>query len=385
MKKRKPRTLKTIIFIWLTLFLIAAAVGAYFVVTRFFQKTQINNNKQNNTQTHNPKDRITIGGWNTLNFMLNKKTTQIEDGKTDAIADIIQYINYDLIGLVEINKDINEQTKQFKYFLNKLNNGTNNSWSYSLSGNLNPSKNTLPAQIEQTLILYKTNLFELKKTFIYSNPKTKEDNLYYVRPPYGASFSYKLNPAITFGVVFDHFDSPGVSKYSPLRETQEQKSDASQQGTYEVHDAKSFVPMIKEMQNKLDTDNLFFMADTNIHTKNQAKVFNEQEIAANGFKFAFEDSDSYKSSLSSKFGQYVNPYDKIIYKFSSNFKLVAPEKAKDMHAIHPDSQGFIFDFQKSVNKKIVIRPKTDKSKTDYDWLRNKVSDHAPVGMSFIIN
>ncbi|WP_027119406.1 endonuclease/exonuclease/phosphatase family protein [[Mycoplasma] testudinis] len=382
MRKKYTRTKKTNWW-WLlvAILILGAAAGvAYYFITR-------NSREQDIQKEISEDNKITVGSWNTLNFIgatPNTIRNQNNNGKTNAIADIINFLQYDIIGLTEINKDVNESNEQLNTFINRLN-SKSKSWMFNLSGNLPASPNTNDGQIEQVLFLYNANKFEFNTSWTYSNPKT-QDGLYYVRPPYGASFTYKQDRSLKLGVVVDHFDSPGVSGNGANRQTQEQPTDLNNQGSYEVNDAKNIFNAMNEMQEHLQTDNLLFIGDTNIRLGNQAQAFNENELTNNGYRFGFEDKPEYRSTLSSTMNQYANPYDKIIYKISNTeLTSIKPNNQNAMKVINPNSHAFIFDIVNAKKNNIISRPIQDDSANDFSWLRHRISDHAPVGISFVFN
>lgn len=339
----------------------------------------------------NDSKNIVIGEWNALNFINPKGNKQITNGKTAAIADIINFLKYDLIGILEINKDGSNNNEQVSYLMQALNNNDNNKkWNYHFSNNLTSSPNTAAKQVEQVLVLYNENLLKLNNYYEYSNPGDP-DGLYYVRPPYGVSFSYKNNPEISFAAIFDHFDSPGVASekttFSPM--TPETKSNkATGQGTYEVHDSWYINDVLDEMSENLKTNNIIFMGDTNIKINNQSKAFNESQLNNNGYLFGFKDEDKYKTSLSTNFGVYSNPYDKIIYKLDQNVfdKGDLKTDIKYLKTVNEANNAFVFNLWEVFNYGIISTnylPKSDiesLSELKAKYIRNTVSDHAPIGI-----
>lgn len=380
-----------ILIVSISVFLIFA--GIISGTTYYFISRQ--NTKQNiNSVEINDSKNIVIGEWNALNFINPKGNKQVTNGKTTAIADIINFLKYDLIGILEINKDGSNNSEQVDYLMKALNNNdSNKKWNYHFSNNSTSSPNTAAKQVEQVLVLYNENLLKINNYYEYSNPSN--DGLYYVRPPYGISFSYKNNPEISFATIFDHFDSPGVASekttFSPM--TLETKSNkAPGQGTYEVHDSWYINDVLDEMGKKLETNNIIFMGDTNIKINNQSKAFNEAQLNNNGYLFGFKDEDKYKTSLSTNFGIYSNPYDKIIYKLDQNIfeKGKLKTDAKYLKAVNETNNAFIFNLWEIFNYKIIsehyiiksdIEP-LNKLKTKY--IRNTISDHAPIGIPLAI-
>lgn len=377
-----------ILIISISVFLIFAGIisgTTYYFISR--QDSEKNINKVNASDSKN----IVIGEWNALNFINPKGNKQITNGKTAAIAEIINFLKYDLIGILEINKDGNTNNEQVSYLIQALNSNDNNKkWNYHFSNNSTSSPNTASKQVEQILVLYNENLLKLNNFYEYSNP-VDADGLYYVRPPYGVSFIYKNNPKISFATIFDHFDSPGVAaeKTTFTPATPETKSNkAPGQGSYEVHDSWYINDVLNEMADKLKTNNIIFMGDTNIKINNQSKAFNETQLNDNGYLFGFKDEDQYKTSLSTKFGIYSNPYDKIIYKLDKNIfdKGLLKTDTKYLKTVNAINNAFIFNLWEVFNYKIISENYLPKSETETindiqtKYIRNTISDHAPIGI-----
>lgn len=371
----------------ISIFLIFA--GAISGTAYYFISKQNSKQSTDEVEGNNSND-IIIGEWNALNFINPKGAKQIINGKTAAIANIINFLKYDLIGILEINKDGSNNNDQINYLVQELNNNDNNKkWNYHFSNNSTSSPNTASKQVEQVLILYNENLLKLNDYYEYSNPSN--NGLYYVRPPYGASFSYKDDLGISFATVFDHFDSPGVAPakttFSP--ETPETKSSiAPGQGTYEVHDSWYINDVLTEMVDNLKTNNIIFMGDTNIKINNQQKAFNESQLNENGYLFGFKDEDIYKTSLSTKFGIYSNPYDKIIYKLDQKLfeKGKLKTDAKYLKAVNEENNAFIFNLWQAFNYGLIQSSYLPKSETETindiqtKYIRSTISDHAPIGI-----
>ena len=98
------------------------------------------------------------------------------------VAKIISNAKYDLIGLLEINK--NTSTNDLNNFLDYLNylnvddNGIKKKTYKAVLSDNTPSLSKNSAMIEQVLILYNSNVLELnneKPTFFYNNNLTNDN------------------------------------------------------------------------------------------------------------------------------------------------------------------------------------------------------------------
>lgn len=280
-----------------------------------------------------------IGHWNTLNFsMLSDKPTDKAKIHAENIAKMISYLEYDLIGLTEINKDTVKETdfKKAKNFLDLVNNYVSkenkDKYQYDLivSKNTN-SKTAKDGQVEQVAILYNTKKLKIDNNSnsndaligsgdFYSNPliNAYSKDRDFVRTPFGSSFVTIDNPNNTykFSTVFSHFDSPGNDKIIDNGTT-------SGIGNQELFESQQIDDVLDEFKTKYNNDNVIFMGDTNIKTKKQTTAFDMVNINKNNYQFAFKDTDEYNTSLATtatvnkypndKLKWYSNAYDKIIY------------------------------------------------------------------------
>lgn len=145
----------------------------------------------NYTNDSNVLSSIRVGGWNTLNFSLYNNdfsSYNVLENPTSSttkkvvhemnIAKIIYHAKYDLIALIEINKDT-PQTN-VNYFLNYLNSlDSNNSYNALLSNNT-PAINQNSGQIEQVLFIYnnkKISLDDSIKPNFYNNYSSTNLNI----------------------------------------------------------------------------------------------------------------------------------------------------------------------------------------------------------------
>lgn len=131
---------------------------------------------------YNTNQKLRVGGWNVLNFNLqtgdlfqanfNSEDNEIFKKQLHAIniAKIISYSNFDLIGLLEINKCNSEKDlSNFLKYLNYLSNDEDIYYEAFLSENT-PAINENSNQIEKILLIYnknKVNINYKNETFFY--------------------------------------------------------------------------------------------------------------------------------------------------------------------------------------------------------------------------
>lgn len=205
----------------------------------------------------------------------------------------------------------------------------------------------------------------------------------YVRPPYGAKFIIKATKQ-SFVVTYSHFDAPGASQNearSPL---------FSNQGTQEVKEAQALGDVLCGFQTYYQTQNIFFLGDTNIAYKNQ-KAFN----LPTNFHFLFDDLLTYATSLSQRLNHFANPYDKIIYHTTDlAFKNTHPDLTPVLQPLKKDQKGFIINLFKTLppntfanipganwikNNTFDISGRKQAYKNPFEYVRNNISDHLPIG------
>mgnify|MGYP002507131466 CR=1 FL=1 len=140
----------------------------------------------------NIESTIRVGGWNIENFSMpshDLKKVNVSEGNASHVdvhainvAKIISNAKYDLIGLLEINK--NTSTNDLNNFLDYLNylnvddNGIKKKTYKAVLSDNTPSLSKNSAMIEQVLILYNSNVLELnneKPTFFYNNNLTNDN------------------------------------------------------------------------------------------------------------------------------------------------------------------------------------------------------------------
>ncbi len=215
----------------------------------------------------------------------------------------------------------------------------------------------------------------------------------YVRPPVGAQFITKEGKKIA--LVSSHFDSPGQSK-------NEDASDLSGQGAQEVKEANDIGLVLEEFKQYFGTSNIFFMADTNIKLNNQSNAFNQRFLTEKGYKFLFDDSKDYSTSLGSELDKYANPYDKIIYSLNSEefSNRNSYSDITSLNRVKENQKGFIIDIYKTLkisndddandisNGKWVtyednLWVKDNYTQNDklYNYIKYGISDHVPIGLN----
>lgn len=317
-------------------------------------------------------DNIKIAHWN----VLNQSDKNIF--KTKAIASIIFKSNFDLVGLTEIVSvaGANAILEEIK----KMETNNANQWSILVS---EPSKSiTGPNQSERVAFIYKANKVKPKAfinskigSFYENKPWTSDliDNSQitydYVRPPFGVLFETQGKIKNDFTFVIAHLDSPGAKK----KAGETSAPGFSGQGRKEINEALNLVSVMKWFdQIDGENDELIFMGDTNIKIGNASKAF--KPLIDDGYKFYTEDTEKWKSSLSSKINKYANTYDKIIYKGS----------------LKANNSG-VFDLWNAITNQYLPQKwlddyknyKSYKSKESY--FRYGISDHTPVYFELIIN
>lgn len=305
-----------------------------------------------------------IGHWNTMNFSLlndkylNNKTSS-QYLHADNIAKIINYFGFDVIGLTEINKDTvtSDDNSAATNFLNLVNSYIPQSklqdYQYDMIVSKDTSSTTATdGQIEQVAILYNkkrltnnvlnsNNGALIGSGYFYKNAsinwglssdsKDQWQNYDYVRPPFGTSFSVKANDvSYNFTTLFSHFDSPGTSG--------NEASGTNGMGKQEMFEANNIQTPLQEFKNVYNSQNIIFMGDTNIPTGKQNIAFDTSKLSSLNYKFSFEDTASYNTSLATVATVeknldnpslwYSNDYDKIIYSLS-NF-VISQNKMTDI-------------------------------------------------------
>ncbi|UWD34364.1 endonuclease/exonuclease/phosphatase family protein [Mesomycoplasma molare] len=311
---------------------------------------------------------IRIGHWNVLN------QTGKSEWKNEAIAKIVQSQNMSLVGLTEITIDDETKEKAVSEIIKKLKEYEPNAdWSYILSPKLFGKGRE--SQQEYIGIIYKNKLLEPipfagynqnKNIYMgipYENPEFISEfsgkKIVYARPPFGAKFRVKNDKKNDFTVIFSHFDSPSNS----ASKGEGKASGFSGQGEFEVSEALQLVEVLKWFDEKDETnDDIFFMGDTNIKTKNGAKAF--APSLKKGYKTLID--WDLKTSLGKR-KKWSEPYDKMIYKGD-----IETSKADRFDIFKVFENGILNE--KEWKNKLEQDGKNPKNDTLLDWV-NKISDH----------
>lgn len=164
----------------------------------------------NYTATNNTQSKIRVGEWNVENFSfpskninsmyINQNNVSKKNAHAINVAKIINHTGYDLIGLIEINKDSTESDLQnFLNYLNYLNVDSNGvvtkKYSAVLSENT-PSVNINSEMVEQVLILYNSNVLELNNN---PAPAFYTSDLNSPEPPADVeSYAFQINNNLVF-------------------------------------------------------------------------------------------------------------------------------------------------------------------------------------------
>ncbi|MDW2834712.1 hypothetical protein R7V42_01145 [Mesomycoplasma ovipneumoniae] len=271
------------------------------------------NEKENQQNTQEPekdlqKDNnqsIRVGFWNILKYT-NKTNSkkQKNTAKTYALANVINSSGSDVVGLAEITTtgDGADIVKE----LEKLNPSAG--WKQ-----ITTDKYGKKHQQEKYTFLYKSSLLEMINFESKTNPYLIQNGINlqeWARPVAAVKFKTKTNIKNDFTLAIGHFDAPG--KYSGNNNNRKEKVDpeAPGQGDQEANEARDLVNVLAEIDKKDGPNNeIIFMGDTNILTKNTDKLF---KSTLESYRLLLEKDE--KTTLSSKFGEYANSYDKIFYK-----------------------------------------------------------------------
>nr|WP_234926915.1 nuclease [Mesomycoplasma hyorhinis] len=224
-----------------------------------------------------------------------------------------------------------------------------------------------------------------QKPIFAKNKTTKKID--FARPPVAAKFKIKKtdleNDKSEFVIVTSHFDAPGVNSNPAQEGKEEGKVDSkdgydSTNGSQEISEANHMLEVMNWFENKTNTKNLFFMADTNIKAKSSDKAF---ENLLKSYKLLIDKSDN--TSLGEKFGTYSNSYDKIFENKQAKIEVTNVDKyplwdvIKDSIISQSDLSA---TYQKEKSK--------NKTQTNFDIrdkIRNYVSDHSPVFLDIILS
>ncbi|MHA0261369.1 endonuclease/exonuclease/phosphatase family protein [Mesomycoplasma ovipneumoniae] len=271
------------------------------------------NEKENQQNTQEPENdlqkdnnqSIRLGFWNVKDYtnkINNKKQTN--NAKTFAVANVINSSRSDVVGLAEITTtgDGDDIVKE----LEKLN--PTASWKQ-----ITTDKYGKENQQEKYTFLYKSSLLEMINFEENSNPYLIQDGIKlekWTRPVAAVKFKTKTKIKNDFTLAIGHFDASGKKR--------NEKADhvARDQGEQEAGEARDLVNVLTKIDEKDGLNNeIIFMGNTNIHGKNTENLF---KSTLESYKLLLDKDE--KTTLSSKFGEYKNSYDKIFYKGDLNTK-----------------------------------------------------------------
>ncbi|MGY6172273.1 MnuA family membrane nuclease [Candidatus Mycoplasma pogonae] len=290
--------------------------------------TTIPKEKPKSTEVQNPSvattlanaklEPIRVGHWNVFN--LGDKTEPKNIAKYSAITNIIKNQKMNLIGLTEVKKPGGVEK-----ILEVLNEGLKEQIWQALISSPSTTTTGTQGQSEQIAILYQKTLlapipFEGYSTAglfyennRWTNPFIPDQEIDYVRPPFGAKFKIIANGE-DFTVVYSHNDAPGPHRKKRAYDIDATKYGFPGQGLQEVNEALR-LKEVMEWFDQIDGANeeLFYMGDTNIKLGNEAKAF--APLISSGYTSLFPESEANATTLSTKAGkQFASPYDKMFYK-----------------------------------------------------------------------
>ncbi|MEJ3648489.1 endonuclease/exonuclease/phosphatase family protein [Ureaplasma urealyticum] len=345
MKNNKSR--KWVITISLTLLIVlitSAVIGVVFYLKNKKKNDtsvnndsyiiQNNNNNNNNYLKEQPNSTrsflnqktICVGHWNVLN------QGGINQLKNEALAKVILKSNVDVIALTEINSAKNNEHDDLpmRAILKELNLHKNQfdqtaNWNYVLSKNLFSKGNE--SQTERIGFFYKANIIKPVQEYIYKNNDNKDilfeqyfknsnDNtkITYSRPPYAYEFQ-TLDNKFNFTIVASHLDSPGANEHKTSKHDHTYGNKNLKinikQGSKELNEAYQ-LGNVMDYIDRLDgnNDDLIFVGDTNIKTKNELGAFASlyKRNYLSNFK---DDNENNKTTLAKTYLKYAQHYDKI--------------------------------------------------------------------------
>lgn len=182
------------------------------------------------------------------------------------------------------------------------------------------------SQTERIGFFYKANIIKPVQEYIYKNDnkdilfeqyfKNTNDNtkISYSRPPYAYKFQ-TLDNKFNFTIVASHLDSPGANEHKSSKHDHIYGNKNLQinikQGSKELNEAYQ-LGNVMDYIDRLDgnNDDLIFVGDTNIKTKNELGAFAslyKRDYSSN-FK---DDNENNKTTLAKTYLKYAQHYDKI--------------------------------------------------------------------------
>ncbi|MHA0297014.1 endonuclease/exonuclease/phosphatase family protein [Mesomycoplasma ovipneumoniae] len=331
------------------------------------KKQDLNPEKSQEPEKNLQKDNnqsIRVGFWNIKKYTnkINKK--QSNNAKTFAIANVINSTGSDAVGLAEITTtgDGADIVKE----LEKLNPSAG--WKQ-----ITTNKYGKKHQEEKYTFLYKSSLLETINFEEKSNPYLIQDGIQlqkWSRPVAAVKFKTKNNIKNDFTLAIGHFDSPGQYRGTNNDRKENKDREASGQGDQEANEARDLANVLAKINEKDGPNNeIIFMGDTNILTKNTEKLF---ESTLKSYKLLLDKDE--KTTLSSEFGKYSNSYDKIFYK--GDLKTKNAQKF-NLYSIFENKIVDLdeYDEMREQDK----RPTKDKSRDPKDIERIKgISDHTMI-------
>ncbi|MDF9627945.1 hypothetical protein Q4497_03360 [Mesomycoplasma ovipneumoniae] len=331
------------------------------------KKQDINPEKSQEPEKNLQKDNnqsIRVGFWNIKKYTnkINKK--QSNNAKTFAIANVINSTGSDAVGLAEITTtgDGADIVKE----LEKLNPSAG--WKQ-----ITTNKYGKKHQEEKYTFLYKSSLLKTINFEEKSNPYLIQDGIQlqkWSRPVAAVKFKTKTNIKNDFTLAIGHFDSPGQYRGTNNDRKENKDREASGQGDQEANEARDLANVLAKIDEKDGPNNeIIFMGDTNILTKNTEKLF---ESTLKSYKLLLDKDE--KTTLSSEFGKYSNSYDKIFYK--GDLKTKNAQKF-NLYSIFENKIVDLdeYDEMREQDK----RPTKDKSHDPKDIERIKgISDHTMI-------
>ncbi|WP_010321503.1 endonuclease/exonuclease/phosphatase family protein [Mesomycoplasma ovipneumoniae] len=329
--------------------------------------------KQNQEKTQGPeknlqKDNsqsIRVGFWNILRYTNKTNNKKANTAKTYALAKVINSSGSDAVGLAEITTtgDGADIVKE----LEKLNPSAG--WKQ-----ITTDKYGKERQQEKYTFLYKSSLLETINFEPNSNPYLIQEGIKlqkWARPVAAVKFQTKTNIKNDFTLAIGHFDAPGTYKGTNRNRKENADPEAPGQGDQEANEARDLVNVLAQIDEKDGPNNeIIFMGDTNILTKNTEKLF---KSTLESYQLLLHKDE--KTTLSSKkFGEYANSYDKIFYK--GDLKTKNAQKY-DLYSIFENNTVNLEEYDQM--RKQDNRPTKDKTGDPKNMERIKViSDHTMI-------
>ncbi|MCR8966268.1 endonuclease/exonuclease/phosphatase family protein [Mycoplasma zalophidermidis] len=328
-------------------------------------------------------DRLRIALWNVANF-----GDKASEPKPQAIASIIFTQKYDVVGLIEL-----DSTKVISRLVNYLNvleqkNNTNNLWDFiykelpvDSKKNINVNGDKAAAYIYNKTKVVPEILNNSQNGIIYDNSnfqvfKGAPTLNAYSRAPYIGKFRSNVEgyKNVNFTLAISHFDGPGVK-------TKIGEESFKGMGSREYNEAKN-IKNVFDWVKKLNgnDDDLIFMGDTNIPSGKESIAFDW--VSEYGAIMPLGEGEEALSSLKTEFGNYANPYDKIVHK--SNLKF---ENAKVYKLYSFVDDPSIFQWAKITSLDDWVKYyKKYKSYSSMDrYVYSGVSDHSPISYDLILD